>query len=49
MYSRFQHHHGPRPSLHIVRIILDFIPVIAGLAIVIKARAVAEWVSNLIE
>jgi len=49
LYSRFQHHHGPRPSLHIVRIILDFIPVIAGLAIVIKARAVAEWVSNLIE
>jgi hypothetical protein len=42
-------HHAPRPPLNIMRLILDSIPIIAGIVIFIKARAIAEWVSDLIE
>jgi hypothetical protein len=51
IFEQHQHHqlsqpHGP---LNILRLILDSIPVIAGIVILIKARAVAEWVADLIE
>ena len=48
-YNHFRHHQASMPSLDIARIILDSIPLIAGLVIFGKARAVAEWVSDLIE
>lgn len=48
-YSRFQHHNGPKPSLHVIRFVLDSIPLVVGLVILIKAGAVAEWLSDLIE
>ena len=48
-YSHFRHHTGPAPSLHAFRVVIDAIPVISGIAILIKATAVAEWLSDLIE
>lgn len=37
------------PPLDIPRVILDSIPLIAGTVIVIKAKAIAEWVSDWID
>jgi hypothetical protein len=37
------------PPISILRVILDSIPVIAGVVILIKARAVAEWLSDWIQ
>jgi hypothetical protein len=34
------------PPINILRIILDSIPVIAGIVMLIKARAIAEWLSD---
>jgi hypothetical protein len=37
------------PPLDISRIILDSIPIIAGLVMLVKAKAIAEWVSDWLE
>jgi hypothetical protein len=37
------------PPVSILRVILDSIPVIAGIVILIKAKAVAEWLSDWIQ
>ena len=42
-------HREPRQPLNIVRIILDSLPIIIGIAVLIKAKAIAEWVADLIE
>jgi hypothetical protein len=44
-----QTHHEPRQPLNVLRVILDSLPVIAGIVILIKAKSIAEWVSDLIE
>lgn len=44
-----QAHHEPRQPLNILRVILDSLPVITGIVILIKAKAIAEWVADLIE
>jgi hypothetical protein len=46
-----QHHDAKQhlPPINILRIILDSIPVIAGIVILIKARAIADWLSDLIQ
>ncbi|HEV2454623.1 MAG TPA: hypothetical protein VGY98_10190 [Verrucomicrobiae bacterium] len=44
--------HGQKqhlPPLNILRVLLDSIPVIAGIVMLIKARAIAEWVSDWIQ
>lgn len=41
--------HVPHQPLKIWRLVLDSIPVIAGIVILIKARAIAEWLADLIE
>lgn len=41
--------HEPRQPLNIIRLILDSLPIIAGIVVFIKAKAIAEWVSDLIE
>jgi hypothetical protein len=48
---QFQHHD---PNLHpaplnILRLVLDSIPMIIGIVILIKSKAVAEWVADMIE
>ena len=50
-YAGMQHH-GPNrhlQPLNILRIILDSIPVVAGIVILIKSRAIAEWLSDWIQ
>lgn len=45
-------HHPPNqhlPPVSVLRVILDSIPVIIGIVVLIKARAVAEWLSDLIQ
>lgn len=42
-------HNEPRQPLNVLRVILDSLPVIAGIVILIKAKAIAEWVADLIE
>jgi hypothetical protein len=37
------------PPLNILRVILDSIPVIAGVVMLIKARAIAEWLQDWIQ
>ena len=37
------------PPINILRVLLDSIPVIAGIVILIKAKAVAEWLSDWIQ
>jgi hypothetical protein len=41
--------HEPRQPLNIIRLILDSLPIIAGIVVFIKAKAIAEWISDLIE
>jgi hypothetical protein len=47
--SPAQHEHAPRQPLNLLRLILDSFPIIAGIVIFIKAKAIAEWVSDLVE
>ncbi|HTR40679.1 MAG TPA: hypothetical protein VMH87_03610 [Pseudomonadales bacterium] len=42
-------HKEPSQPLNILRIILDSLPIIAGIVVFIKSRAIAEWLSELIE
>ena len=45
-------HPGPNehlPPLSISRIVLDAIPVVAGVVILVKAKAIAEWLSDFIQ
>jgi hypothetical protein len=42
-------HQEARQPLNILRLILDSLPIIVGIVILIKAKAIAEWVSDLIE
>jgi hypothetical protein len=47
-----QQHHVPvqhSPSLNIFRLLADSIPIIAGIVIFIKAKAIAEWLSDMIQ
>ncbi|HEV2319272.1 MAG TPA: hypothetical protein VGV18_05950 [Verrucomicrobiae bacterium] len=37
------------PPVNVVRVILDSLPVIAGIVIFVKARTIAEWLSDWIE
>jgi hypothetical protein len=41
-------HHGPThlPPISIPRVILDSIPIIAGIVMLIKSRAIAEWLQD---
>lgn len=51
-YVNAHNHHAqdqnPAP-LNIFRVILDSIPVVAGIVALIKAKAIAEWLSDLIQ
>ena len=50
-YFNLQHHvqnQHPAP-INILRLVLDSIPIIIGIVILIKSKAVAEWVSDMIE
>jgi hypothetical protein len=42
-------HPQHRLPLNILRIILDSIPILIGIVIFIKAKALAEWLSDLIQ
>jgi hypothetical protein len=45
-------HRDPKqhlPPVDILRVILDSLPIIAGIVILIKAKAIAEWVSDWID
>jgi|HubBroStandDraft_1064217.scaffolds.fasta_scaffold353237_2 hypothetical protein len=42
-------HHSPAPPLHVFRLILDLVPVVLGIVILVKAKALAEWLSKLIQ
>lgn len=45
-----QHAQGQRPPpLSIIRLVLDSIPVIVGIALFVRAKAIAEWLSDLIQ
>ena len=46
--QRHQPHSQPVP-LNLLRLALDAIPVISGIVILVKARAVAEWLADIIE
>lgn len=51
-YLELRHHLQPQTSpsrLNFLRLAVDAIPAIAGLIMLFKARAIAEWLSNLIE
>lgn len=37
------------PTLSILRIVLESIPILIGIIIFIKAKAIAEWLSDLIQ
>ncbi|HEY1790849.1 MAG TPA: hypothetical protein VGJ73_22055 [Verrucomicrobiae bacterium] len=37
------------PPINILRVILDSIPVIVGIVMLIKARAISEWLSDWIQ
>lgn len=43
------HQHSPTPPVNILRLVLDSIPVIIGIVVIVKARAIAEWLSDLIQ
>lgn len=38
-----------RAPLNIVRVILDSIPIVIGIVMLIKAKAIAEWLSDMIQ
>jgi hypothetical protein len=37
------------PPVNILRIILDSIPIVAGIVMLIKSKAIAEWLSDWIQ
>lgn len=41
--------HAPHQPLKIWRLALDSVPIIAGIVMLIKAKAIAEWLADLIE
>jgi hypothetical protein len=41
--------HQPPAPLSIFRLTLDAIPLIVGIVILVKAKAVAEWLADMIE
>ncbi|HXC35436.1 MAG TPA: hypothetical protein VNV43_06140 [Candidatus Acidoferrales bacterium] len=44
--------HAPKqhlPPVDILRIVLDSLPIIAGIVILIKAKAIAEWLADWID
>ena len=51
-YFEIHNHHAqdqhPAP-LSILRITLDSLPIVAGIIVLIKAKALAEWLSDLIQ
>jgi hypothetical protein len=51
LVNAHNHHTQDQPAapLNILRVILDAIPVIIGIAVLIKAKAIAEWLSELIQ
>lgn len=42
-------HKEPSQPLNVLRLIFDSLPIIAGVVVFIKSRAIAEWLSDLIE
>jgi hypothetical protein len=46
-----QHHASGQPAapLKVLRLLLDSIPLIIGIVILVKAKALAEWLSDLIQ
>jgi hypothetical protein len=49
-FQMHNHVQTQRPApLNIFRVILDSLPIIAGIVVLIKAKAVAEWLADLIE
>lgn len=49
-FQRHQHLQNQHPEpLNILRLALDSLPLIIGIVILIKAKAVAEWVEDLIQ
>ena len=50
-FERHQHLELSQPiaPLHIWRLVLDTLPVIIGIVILVKAKAVAEWLADMIE
>lgn len=45
-------HPGPNqhlPPVNVLRVVLDSIPIIAGIVILIKAKAIAAWLSDWIQ
>jgi uncharacterized membrane protein YidH (DUF202 family) len=42
-------HHSTTPPISVLRIILDSIPIIIGIVMLIKAKAIAEWLSDMIQ
>jgi len=50
-YAGMQHPaaHPHLPPINILRVILDSIPIVAGIVMLIKAKAIAEWLSDWIQ
>ena len=49
LHNHVQNQHPAPSRLNILRIILDSIPIVAGIVAFIKAKVLAEWLSDLIE
>ncbi len=45
------HHYNPttHPALNLLGIIEDSVPALLGLVVLIKAKALAEWISNILD
>jgi hypothetical protein len=41
--------HHPRAPLNIVRVGLDSVPIILGIVVLIKSKALAEWLADMIQ
>lgn len=50
-YAGVEHHDAPqhRQAISILRIVLDSIPIIVGIVILVKAKAIAVWLSDWIQ
>jgi len=42
-------HPRHRPPLNILRLVADSIPIVIGIVIFIKSKALAEWLSDMIQ
>ena len=42
-------HPQHRAPLNILRVILDSIPIVIGIVMLIKSKAIAEWLSDMIQ